>query len=341
MKKILQFQIILFICPILFLGHTLQDNRPTLKGPYLGQKPPGTSPVIFAPNIVSTEEGELNIIVSPDGKEIYFCRAQSGSPTVIMVTRMESQTWSAPKIVSFSGTYSDMDPSLSADGSMIFFGSTRPSGRTNARGCDIWMVKRPDPTKDWSNPVNLGGPVNTLENENYPTTSKGGTLFFHSQGHEGLGGLDIFCSDFKDGQYLMPENLGEAVNSEHNDFDAYVARDESYLIFSSNGRSDGFGSGDLYVSYHKTDGSWTKAKNMGAAINSSSMEYCPSISPDEKYFFFSSGRSGNGDIYWMDAGVIEEMKPAGLKARIFSKPENDIQIYPMQSWRQADNLKDN
>ena len=94
---------------------------------------------------------------------------------------------------------------------------------------------------------------------------------------------------------------------------------------------------DLYISFKKNDGSWTKAKNMGEPINSSASEICPGVSPDGKYFFFTSYRTihknyseipltyeekirilnspgnGLGDIYWVDARIIEKIKPKELK----------------------------
>lgn len=230
-----------------------------------------------------------------------------------MVTRNINDRWTSPQVASFCSSFSDMDPSMSANGLTIFFGSTRPNGKPNARGCDIWRVERSSVEEGWSEPVNLAKPINTLENENFPTATHEGTLYFQSKGHGGLGRLDIFRSTISKGKYSTPENLGKAINSVNNDFDAFIARDESYLIFSSYGRSDGFGSGDLYISFRKKDGSWTKAINMGAPINSDFMEYCPMITPDGKYFFFTSGRTGEGDIYWMDASVIQEMKPKSLK----------------------------
>jgi D-alanyl-D-alanine carboxypeptidase len=284
-------------------GRSIQEG-----GPYLGQKPPGTSPEVFGPGIVSTEQREFNIIISPDGKEIYFSRTTAGSPTAIMVVLERNGRWTEPQIAPFSGTYSDMDPSMSPDGRMIFFGSTRPSGKENAEGCDIWVTQRTS-SGGWSEPRDAGDTVNTAKNENYPVMAKSGNLYFQSNGHGGRGGLDIFRSEYKDGLYGKPENLGKAVNSGHNDFDAFVDPDESYIIFSSADRPEGFGSGDLYISFRKSDGRWTPAQNMGAGINSPSLEYCPKVSPDGRFLFFSSGRSGRGDVYWVDAKIIEQLRP--------------------------------
>jgi Tol biopolymer transport system component len=78
------------------------------------------------------------------------------------------------------------------------------------------------------------------------------------------------------------------------------------MIVNSSGRPDDLGNSDLYISFKKEDGSWTKLKNMGNKINSPETDYCPMLSPDGKYFFFTSKRSGNGDIYWVDAKIIDD-----------------------------------
>ena len=164
------------------------------------------------------------------------------------------------------------------------------------------------PDGQWSQPVNIGKPVNTLQNENYPSLTHNGMLYFHSRGHKGLGGLDIFHSSYVNGRYTTPQNLGESINSPYNDFDAFISSDGNTLIYCSNGRPDGIGSGDLYISFRREDGSWIQAVNMGETINSQAMDYCPKISPDGKYFFFTSERDGDGNIYWVDVKVIDHIR---------------------------------
>ena len=92
----------------------------------------------------------------------------------------------------------------------------------------------------------------------------------------------------------------------------YIAPDESYLLFSSM-RPDGNGDFDLYVSYKKKDGTWTKAKNLGDTINTSARESISVVSPDGNYLFFMSRRNGIGELFWVDARIIEELKPKELK----------------------------
>ena len=119
----------------------------------------------------------------------------------------------------------------------------------------------------------------------------------------------ITVSKRKNGRYSAPENLGSAVNSEKNDWDAVIAPDESFIIFSSQDRADSFGQQDLYISFRKEEGGWTVAKNMGQSVNSPSDEICPSLSLDGKHLFFTSRRRGKADIFWIDANIIEELRP--------------------------------
>ncbi len=147
------------------------------------------------------------------------------------------------------------------------------------------------------------------------------------------GDCDIYVSRFKNGQYVEPEKLSTAINSEFDDWDACISPDESYIIFGSYDRPDGYGRGDLYISFHNDDGSWTEAVNMGGKVNSSEMDIAPWISFDGKYIFLSSNKrthasfsewpitydekirilnspgKGNTDIYWVDAKIIEELRP--------------------------------
>ena len=104
------------------------------------------------------------------------------------------------------------------------------------------------------------------------------------------------------------ENLGPGINSEHYEGDVYVAPDESYMIVSIYGREDDFGGGDLYVSFRDPEGAWSPPRNMGPDINSNKRDFCPMVTPDGKYLFFSSKRHGVGDIFWVDADVIEKLR---------------------------------
>jgi len=293
-----------------FFIFLFQFNCSAQKSPvqYLGQTPPMLTPEIFAPGVISTKESEFGLAISPDGKEFYFCRSLSASVIAIQVVKYENGEWTEAVTLPFSGNDFDMDPCLSCDGGKLFFGSTRFNGKHNVSGCDIWISDR-DERNNWSEPYLIDSKINTPGNESSPCLSAGGTLYFHSKKHKGNGGIDIFKSELVNGEYGKPENLGDAVNSSYNDFDAFIPQDESYIIFCSERRKGSYGNGDLYISFRNNDGTWTDAVNMGREINSKAIDYSPFVSPDGKFLFFSSYRNNTGSIYWVDAKIIEELRP--------------------------------
>ena len=253
---------------------------------------------------------------------------------VILHMKEEANGWTSPQIASFSGKYSDAEPHFSYDGNNLLFRSTRPlEGKGEPMEyADNWIVERAD--TGWGEPRNLGPPLNSGKNDLYPTLSRTGDLYFASDRD---GGWDIYVSKYEDGEYDKPKKLSDAINSEFGDWDACLAPDESYILFGSNGRPDGFGESDLYISFRKEDGAWTKSKNMGSPINTLYREVDPFVSPDGKYIFFRSNRkidksysetalsydefirildgpgNGEGDIYWVDAKIVDDMNPSRRK----------------------------
>jgi len=265
---------------------SLIRDLPVLQGPYLGQNPPGMSPVLFAPGVVSTERAQLNAVFSPDGREFYFTqRTPEGSE--IMVMRVEGFTWSRPEPASFTGGLRDVDHFMTRDGERMFFCSCRPVEQgLEAKGdADIWVVSRND--NGWGSPEHLGDVVNSDGDDYYPTLTDDGTLYFSSRRAGSLGENDVYRSLSVGGIFDEPENLGPAVNSKFREFDPFVAPDGGYLIFASN-RPGGHGSSDLYISFLGSDGSWTPARNMGPGVNSDSPDFTPMLTPDGRYLFFTS-----------------------------------------------------
>jgi hypothetical protein len=198
--------------------------------------------------------------------------------------------WSPPEVASFSGTkYTDYDPFISPDGLRLFFISTRPNGDQpkQPNDYDIWVVDRQG--NGWSEPHNLGAPVNTERPEYYPSVARNGTLYFSSNREGGQGSFDVYRSRFVHGQYQTPENLGPAVNSATAEIDNYIAADESYLVFAGYNRQGAPGLGDLYVSFFE-NGAWTPARLLGHGINSPAREYCPIGSQDGHYLYWTSKR---------------------------------------------------
>lgn len=278
-----------------------------VKGPYLGQTPPGLTPELFAPGVVSTPVNEVGSVFTPDGREFYFSRFDPAKGYTIMVMREGTSGWSEPAAAPFSGEFSEVDASISPDGLALFFVSKRPllPNGQRAEGYQIWMLERKQ--GGWQDPRRLGPVINFGKRHLYPTVTNDGTLYFNA-GERGFGKGDFFRSNLLNGAYSAPENLGPSINTAYDETDAFIAPDESFLIFTSVERPDGLGGGDLYISFRKSDGSWTLAQNMGAGLNTASSEFCPTLSADGKYLFFTSRRRGNDDIYWVSSRIVQEFR---------------------------------
>jgi Tol biopolymer transport system component len=137
--------------------------------------------------------------------------------------------------------------------------------------------------------------INSDSNEYYISFTVTGDIYFGSSRPGGFGQEDIYVSRLENGRYGSPVNLGEAVNSDKAEFDPFISPDENLLIFASSKRDDTVGGTDLYYSKFEK-GQWTAAANLGNRINTPTRDFCPYISPDGKYFFFSS----EANVKWVE-----------------------------------------
>ncbi len=282
---------------------------PVLKGPYLGQAPPGDAPEPFAPGIVSGPAAGLPSF-SATGEEAIWPRKDDQGARLYF-SRMRDGIWTRPRSAPVSGDFNDAYPAYSRDGRRLYFASQRPLERGKpAAGWSIWVADREG--ERWASPRALGSPINIL-NENSPSLTDKEELVFASNRPGGLGKFDIYRSALRDGRYGEPGNLGRAVNSEDQDVHPWIAPDGSYLLFASLGRSDSFGGADLYVSFKKEDGSWEKAVNLGRTVNSAGDEYYGRASPDGKYLFFTSNRKGRAEVLWISIRAVEGLSLKALR----------------------------
>ena len=111
---------------------------------------------------------------------------------------------------------------------------------------------------------------------------------------------DIYISRYINGEYKKPENLGPAVNSAYSDHDPCISANEDFMVFKSENRPDGYGEADLYGTKLGKDKKWMNGVNMGKPFNTNTYEYCAYLTPDSKYFFFSSERN----VKWISADYL-------------------------------------
>ncbi len=276
-----------------------------MTGKYMGTEEPETNPKMFAPNFISTEEQEFGSVFNKKGTEFYF-GVDVGKRNEIRYSKLQDGSWTKPIAIISHERYSYNDPFLSNDENRLYFISKRAlDGRGKIKDVDIWYVERL--VDGWSEPLNAGPNINTSGDEYYISFTEDGTMYFASNGHTrkdtSRTDHDIYYAKVIDNEFQKPILLDSAVNTTGYEADVFVAPDESYLIFCSI-RDDGFGRGDLYISFKNSDGQWTKAINMGKKINSEHYEYCPFVTKDGKYLFYTSDQ----DIYWVDTKIIDELK---------------------------------
>lgn len=320
-----------------------EADWPVLVGDYLGQLPPGDTAEIFAPGVVTTGTYTRDVAMMPDGSELYFGVLLGPVTAIIQLRRGPDGVWGEPEVAPFSrdSRFFNLEPAISPDGSRFMFLSTRLEGREPEAdemrawvNQDIWAMDREG--DEWGEPYNLGAPVNTEDSEFFPSMTRDGTLYFTRSPAEG-GESYIHRSRLRDGAYQEPERLGPEVNSTSNQFNAFIAPDESYLILCTGDREDTLGGTDYYVVFRSPEDRWSEPINMGAVVNTEGAgEFSPYVSPDGRYLFFMSTRPGardripatltwnyirgyrlmpeigNAGIYWVDASFIEELRPEGF-----------------------------
>lgn len=283
---------------------------------YLGQAPPGTTPARFAPGIVSTAAIEINGAFRPDFREFFFARHVTGVFALFRST-LTGTTWSAPEALPvFPAGASGMavDMAYSPDGRDLYFlGRFKPGVAPLEAPIDIWVTRYRDGR--WTTAETVAAPVSTDASESYPTVAGDGSLYFSSNRPGGFGRTDIYRAPrLAAGSFGPPVNIGSPPNSSDGEGDTFVSPDEKYLILTST-RADGLGRGDLYVSFRATDSTWGPAINLGPDINTAETEFCPMVTPDGRYLFFSRRYGGgtwetttDADVFWVDMAVVDRLR---------------------------------
>jgi len=310
---------------------------PGVRGDYLGQPAPDAQPRLFAPGIVSTGRYDRDIAMPPDGSEIFFSVAGPGYAwmTILATRRLADGRWTQPEVAPFTAPLpaTDIEPFVAPDGKRLYFVSDRPrSGAGAPADHDIWVVDRS--ADGWGAPHSLGAPVDSEDEEYFPSLTRDGTLYFTREKRGERSGF-VYRSRLVDGRHAEPERLPDAVNAGTARFNAFVAPDESYLILSIMGLPDAIGRTDYYVCFRDRDDTWSAPINLGPAVNVKGGEgYSPYVTPDGRYFFFMSRRrgalealagkhldqallerlggmpeNGNTDTYWVEASFIEKLRP--------------------------------
>ncbi len=285
---------------------------------YLGQTPPGETPVIFAPGIVSLpDRDEPSMTISPDGKLILFYIGfypKPGDPFIMQMQYINGK-WTSPEKIPFCNGRRTGEPFFALDGNRLYMFSNKSTNQVSY--VDLAYVEKQDST--WSNPISLGNPPNQYTDQYHPCIVADGSIYFSNSSGE------ICRTQFENGAFqpciVLPYPINHA-NTSPTWGDPYVSPNEDYMIFKSS-RKGGFGQNDIYISYKKDEGSWTNPKNLGDKINTPEDETSGDITPDGKYMTYGS----KGDIYWVSSSFIEKLKHTNFVPYLNGKIPN--QSYPI------------
>ena len=263
--------------------------------------------------VISTYPKVRDFTMSPNGDEAYVTlQSPNEEISAIAVIKKKGGKWRKTQMAEFSGKYRDLEAAFSPDGLTLYFASNRPlKGNGDAKkDMDIWYVKRRTLKGEWSAPINMGAPINTGGDEFYPSVAANGNMYFTKEKSGPKGKPDIMYSGWNGSSYTAPIALPSAINTDSDEYNAFIAPDESFLIFGGYRRKDGLGSGDMYISFRDSDGNWSMAKNMGKEINSRYMDFCPFVDWKTKTLYFTSRRSS---VMRKPFGSIEAFKSEVLK----------------------------
>jgi Tol biopolymer transport system component len=296
--------IILLLVLFYISNLTAKEDFPVLKGPYLGQQPPGMTPRIFAQGIICTDDHEGSSGFALKGKRFIFQKFIEWECNTYEMS-LKNGTWTKPRLVPFWWLLRHNGDFVMApdDETMLFQVKTETSG---ALVSNIWIVKLLN--GKWGKEKKLPSPINTKYDESFASQTNKGDLYFFSRRPGGAGKFDLYLARSIPGGYSQPVNLGKPFNTEYDEWDPYIAPDESYMIFCST-KPGGFGYDDFYISFKDSNNKWSEPVNLGKSINSPASDNRPYVTNDGKYFFYTSGRRGNRDIYWVDARFLEQFRP--------------------------------
>lgn len=252
-------------------------------------------PELVAPTIVSTEANETFPVIDPVTGWLWFSRYEDDFDNqTIMFARPEGASWSLPETAPFSGTWGDRAPRFSPDGSRLFFTSNRPVTASTRADLNIWMVTRGS-NGSWGDPELVESPVSTAASDMHNVLTDG-AMYLASNRADAAGRADVYRIPLETDGFGAPEHLDPPINDALSQPDLYVSPDESWMILVVTGRPGGLGGDDLWISRY-VEGKWSELEHLPEPINSFEYEYGPTLSPDGKWLYFTSHRSGVGDIY--------------------------------------------
>lgn len=249
--------------------------------------------------------------LSKNGDTVYFTRTdvdrklkEKINNLAIFYSVRTQDGWGLAEAFPYNDlNYSVGHPCISRDGKRLYFVSDKPGGYG---GMDIYYCDKKN--EQWQLPVNIGSVINTFEDELFPFIDDSGKLYFTSAGHIGMGGLDIFSSEYSNGQWEQPYNMRFPINSSKDDFGWWINVSKTGGFLSSN-RPGGIGRDDIYqfeinrpqeqicrltINIYGTDGAYSTALTDYSLllVDANGKEIMPELVNKGKSFFVITDNKG-------------------------------------------------
>ncbi|HYW31597.1 MAG TPA: hypothetical protein VE869_08830 [Gemmatimonas sp.] len=267
---------------------------------------------MFAPGVISTGDVFASSF-TPDGRTVFFTKATSDRTRMhIQQSTWTGSSWSTPSRASFSTGDREMDPHVSPDGKTVYFTAPRRRAAiaTDADGdWDTWSAKL-----DGSEPAaRITSLANSADNEMYPSITNDEALFFgvRSRANPDVPGeIRYLHRKIRTTPVVVP--MGPEVVNPGN---PYITYDGRVLIVSASG-PESRGRSDLFVLVRRGDGRWSAPRNLGREVNTTDVEFCPGLSPDGRYLFFSrvrydeNNRAAGNDIFVTPVSSVPVLRDA-------------------------------
>lgn len=286
-------------------------------------------PVNLGPNI-NTERPEYFPSLTADDQTLLFTRdvidansIAAGHQEDIWISEKDGGQWNLSNPISnnVNSIYNEGAPTFSADGKYVIFVGCEfgergdfeyGEGRTGKGSCDLFASEKEG--NNWSQPFNMGAPINTGNWESQPSfSSDGKTLYFirgivHYKQRRNPGEQDIYMTQIQDdGTWSLPKKLSDKINTPGREESVQIHPDGQTLYFSSDGHP-GMGSLDIYLSRLDETGEWGKPENMGYPINTFKEENSTLVSSSGEFAYFASNRDGGEGSLDLYSFVIPESK---------------------------------
>lgn len=287
------------IVPLIFIGAGIQQSNHSY-----AVRDVISRARLFGEGIFSVPEWHDGAgIFTSDGRRLYFTRAdEKFTRSRVYYSDFADGEWSAPQLAPFSNSDYDAGCRFTPDGRVLFTSQRPTLNKEISDAWNIWMAKRSK--GEWTTPQIMPAPINSNKSDCCAVVVGNNVIYFSSDRD---GSWDIYrAAANRKGEFEITK-LDSSVNSSGGEWPSFVDSRERFMLFSSI-RPGGLGGDDVYISYRR-NGRWSQAENLGAMVNTDAFEDSAVISPDGRYFFWSSMRSigggkANSNIYQIDLSAL-------------------------------------